>query len=89
MRCCAHAGMFDGNRAIHEQRCAPPGSGLGVELEMRPDGSLGMAPDSGTPLDDWQLHILLAGGHRNRITQPVSHQAALNEKCSFFPGCKG
>ena len=65
-------GMFDNLKAIPEQRCAPPGSNLTVQVEMHPDGSLAKAAGSGDPTNQTEFEILLAGGHRNRITQPVS-----------------
>lgn len=64
--------MFDNFKPIPEQRCAKPGSNLTVSIEMQPDGSLAKEASSGDPTDAAELEVMLAGGYRNRITQPVS-----------------
>lgn len=66
------AGMFDPNRTIAEQVCTPPGHRLGVKIDMDTDRSLRLASDSGQPSNQHELEVMLHGGHRNRIIQPVS-----------------
>lgn len=69
--------MFDTSKSIPEQTCAPSGSRLGVKLEMRADGGLAKTSDSRDASDESELQVLLAGGHRNRITQPVRMKSLL------------
>lgn len=64
--------MFNPNKTIGEQRCTPPGERLGVKLEIDVDRNLKLAPDSGQPSSEFELEVMLKGGHRNRVTQPVS-----------------
>lgn len=65
-------GMFDATKGIGEQRCTPPGYQLGVKLEMDVNGRVQVMSESGQPSDSEELEIMLKGGHRNKITQPVS-----------------
>ena len=64
--------MFEANKSVADQRCAPPGARLGVKFELNKDGQLEVAKGSGEPVDRAELDVMLSGGHRNRITQPVS-----------------
>lgn len=74
----ASPGMFNPNKTIGEQRCTPPGERLGVKLELDADRRLKLAPDSGQPSSDFELQVMLQGGHRNRVTRPVSHTYSLS-----------
>lgn len=65
------AGMFDPLKTIGDQRCAPPGQHLGVKIEMDQNRQLKLANNSGDPSNWEELKIMLQGGHRNRVTQPV------------------
>jgi hypothetical protein len=65
------AGDFDPDKKVVEQRCAMPGSNLGVRLEMGLDGWLRPSADSGEASDLGELHKMLNGGNRNSRTQPV------------------
>jgi hypothetical protein len=65
------AGMFDFFKTISEQRCAPPGTKLGVSLEIDGSKAIRRAADSADPSDWEELKVMLSGGHRNRVTQPV------------------
>lgn len=65
------AGMFDPLKTIGDQRCTPPGQQLGVKIELDQDRQLKLANNSGEPSNWEELKIMLRGGHRNRVTQPV------------------
>ena len=63
--------MFDPKKSIGDQRCAPPGGQLGVKIELDGNRQLRLANDSAEPSNWEELKIMLQGGHRNRVTQPV------------------
>lgn len=63
--------MFDFTQTIEEQRCQPPGQNMSTDVVRHSDGSLSMAPGAGPPTNWTELQVMLSGGHRNRITQPV------------------
>ena len=71
--------MFDFAMKISEQRCSPAGSRLNVTLEIDGNKAIRKAPTSGAPSDWKELEVMLAGGHRNLVTQPVSTLLGLVE----------
>ena len=66
-----NAGDFDPNKKVVDQKCALPGSNLGVRLEMGMDGHLRPAANSGPATNLSELQKMLSGGNRNSRTQPV------------------
>lgn len=71
------SGMFDFFKTISEQRCAPPGTKLGVSLEIDGSKAIRRAADSADPSDWEELKVMLSGGHRNRVTQPAIDRLGL------------
>ena len=60
--------MFDAAAGLGDQRCAPAGSRIGVQLGINADKHLVHSPHEPTR----ELDIMLRGGHRNAAMQPVS-----------------
>ena len=50
---------------------------LGISLELDANRTLKLAQDSAQPNNAYEFEILMTGGHRNRLTQPVRYQLAV------------
>lgn len=76
----ADAGMYDSAVPIAQQRCRAltPGTNItvGVEGGLMPVPEAGL-PEKFTP-EEWELKMILGGGHRNAATRPVVDRLELH-----------
>ena len=65
--------MYNPDKPIQDQRCVPTYPGVNITIDTK--GHL--IPVPGMPLpelygpEDWELQVILQGGHRNKATQKV------------------
>lgn len=61
--------MFDPQATIADQRCVPAGSRLGVKVGL--DATRNLVHTGSAGNETRELDVLLRGGHRNIVVQPV------------------
>lgn len=72
--------MYDTNRPIREQRCAPVYPGVNITLDL----SGRLVPLPGAPLpaqwspEEWEMNLVLKGGHRNQASQKAVDDIGLH-----------
>lgn len=71
-------GMLNMKRPVTKQLCHPAGEWQGVNVSMTVDGGLVVLPGANSQSSDFpEMHNLLTGGARNRITSPAMIRAGM------------